>query len=204
MTKIKITPKKFSEAFLRKNSIMKYNPDIIKSNRKTVSIEIRPDGKLTVRAPVRMSYREIEKFVNSKSEWIEKTLAKVNSRQSTDITPYTQEELESFVKLAKEIIPPRVKYYADILNVEYNGITIRTPKTRWGSCSSKKNLSFSALLTQMPEEIMDSVIVHELCHLKQMNHSKKFYDEILKIMPDYRQREKWLKENGIKYMQRLG
>lgn len=183
---------------------MKYNPDIIKSNRKTVSIEIRPDGKLTVRAPVRMSYREIEKFVNSKSEWIEKTLAKVNSRQSTDITPYTQEELESFVKLAKEIIPPRVKYYADILNVEYNGITIRTPKTRWGSCSSKKNLSFSALLTQMPEEIMDSVIVHELCHLKQMNHSKKFYDEILKIMPDYRQREKWLKENGIKYMQRLG
>ena len=203
MTKIKITPKKFSEAFLRKNSIMKYNPDIIKSNRKTVSIEIRPDGKLTVRAPVRMSYREIEKFVNSKSEWIEKTLAKVNSRQSTDITPYTLEELESFVKLAKEIIPPRVEYYAQVLNVEYNGITIRTPKTRWGSCSSKKNLSFSALLTQMPDEIMDSVIVHELCHLKQMNHSKKFYDEILKIMPDYRQREKWLKENGIKYMQRL-
>ena len=182
---------------------MKYNPDIIKSKRKSISLEIRPDGKLTVRAPLRMSYREIEEYVNSKSAWIEKNLEKMRLSEGDNSEPYTDEELESFVKLAKEIIPPRVAHYACIMGVEYSGITIRTPKTRWGSCSSKKHLNFSSLLTQMPVPVMDSVIVHELCHIKQMNHSKKFYEEILKIMPDYYEREKWLKANGMKYLRRL-
>ena len=182
---------------------MKYNPDIIKSKRKTVSIEVRPDGKLTVRAPERMSYREIEAFVNSKSEWIERALERNKSMQGEVLTPYTQEEIEKFTSLAKAIIPQRVAYYANMLGVTYNKVSVKHPKTRWGSCSSKGNLNFSCLLTQMPLEILDSVVVHELCHRKQMNHSKQFYAEILRIMPDYFAREKWLKENGKKYSGRL-
>lgn len=182
---------------------MKYNPDIIKSDRKTISLEMRPDGKLTLRVPKSMSYREIERFVESRSQWIEKALKKTQLTSGETPEPYTPEELAAFTAKAKEIIPPRVAYYAELIGVTYNSVTIRTPKTRWGSCSSKKNLSFSSLLSQMPVEIIDSIIVHELCHLKEMNHSKRFYAEILKVMPDYYERDKWLKANGITYLRRL-
>ena len=184
---------------------MKFNPDIIRSERKSLSIEVRPDGKVTVRAPLRMSYREIEAFITSHSDKIEKMIEKQNGRlaEASALPPYTEEELREAKERALKEIPPRVAYYADILGVTYGKITIRTPKTRWGSCTSKGNLNFSALLALMPPEIMDSVILHELCHRKEMNHSKRFYDEILKIMPDYYERDRWLKDNGYKYSSRL-
>lgn len=182
---------------------MKFNPDIIKSDRHTVSIEVRPDGKVTVHAPKRMTYREIEKFIEEKSGWIEKTIAKYNTVLPAEIIPYTDAELKEMTDTAKRIIPPRVEYYAKLMGITYGNITIRHPKTRWGSCTSKGNLSFNCLLTQVPPEILDSVIVHELSHRKEMNHSERFYAEILKIMPDYHERDKWLKQNGIKLMARI-
>ena len=182
---------------------MKFNPDIIRSNRKTIVIEVRPDGKVTVRAPYSMPYKEIENYIGRHADKIEQLMEKQRGRNREALPKYTAEEIEEATAKAKEIIPPRVKYYAEMLGVSYNRISIKTPKTRWGSCSSKKNLNFSALLVFMPEEIMDSVIVHELCHLKEMNHSKRFYDEILSIMPDYHEREKWLKTNGYKFTSRL-
>lgn len=182
---------------------MKYNPDIIRSDRKTISMSVRPDGKLTLRVPKSMKLRDIEKFVESKSEWIEKTLAKVNSCDGDEAIPYTEAELKEFTEKAKKIIPPRVEYYAKLMGLTYNNISIKTPKTRWGSCSSKRNLNFSALLVLMPPEVMDSVVVHELCHLKEMNHSKRFYDEIYKVMPDYDKYDNWLKQYGFKYLRRL-
>ena len=182
---------------------MKYNPDIIKSNRKTVSLEIRPDGKLTVRAPLRMSYSDIEKYVNSKSAWIEKALEKFANKDETPAVPFTEEELKKYTKAAEKIIPERVKHYAEIMGVEYNRITIRTPKTRWGSCSSKKNLNFSCLLVLMPEKVMDSVVVHELCHLKEMNHSKRFWEKVESVLPNYKVQEKWLKENGNEIVKKI-
>ena len=182
---------------------MKFNPDIIKSARKTLVIEVRPDGKVTVKAPYSVSYKEIEDFIMKNSDKIEKLMEKQRGRSENALPKYTEDELAFAVKRAKEIIPPKAEYYASLLGVTYSKITIRTPKTRWGSCSSKKTLSFNALLAFIPEEIVDSVIVHELCHLKEMNHSKRFYDEILKVMPDYRERERWLKTNGYKYTSRL-
>ena len=182
---------------------MKYNPDIIKSDRKTIQLELRADGKLVGRAPKRMPYREIEAYVNSNEKWIEKALSKHKSLYGDPLPPYTEKEIEEFTALAKAIIPQRVEYYANLLGVNYGKITIRHPKTRWGSCSAKATLSFNCLLTQMPIEILDSVVVHELCHIKQMNHSKKFYDEILRVMPDYFEREQRLKSIGKKYLGRL-
>jgi hypothetical protein len=182
---------------------MKYNPDIIKSNRKTVSIEVSADGKVTLRVPERMTYREIEKFVESRSAWIEKTLARYNNLTDTDLVPFTDEELSQMTLKAKLIIPPRVEYYAKLMDVSYNKVSVRTVKTRWGSCSSSKNLSFNSLLVLTPPEVMDSVIVHELCHLKEMNHSKRFYNEIYKVMPDYDKYEAWLKSNSIRFIGRL-
>ena len=95
-----------------------------------------------------------------------------------------------------KVIPERVKYYAPQIGVRCGRITIRNQKTRWGSCSAKGNLNFNCLLMLTPPEVIDSVVVHELCHLKEMNHSKKFYDEILRVYPDYKKWDKWLKQNG--------
>ena len=182
---------------------MKFNPDIIKSDRRTVSIEVRPDGKVTLHVPKRMTYREIEKLIEEKSPWIEKTIAKYNSVLGDEIVPYTDEELDEMTAIAKQIIPPRVEYYAKLMNVTYCKITIRHPKTRWGSCTSKGNLSFNCLLTQVPPEILDSVVVHELSHRREMNHSERFYAQILNVMPDYHERDRWLRQNGMKLMARI-
>ena len=85
------------------------------------------------------------------------------------------------------------------MGVSDGSITVREQKTRWGSCSAKGNLNFNWKLVLMPEEILDYVVVHELAHRLQMNHSTEFWDEVEKILPDYRKRRQWLKENGQKY-----
>ena len=109
-------------------------------------------------------------------------------------------EIDELMKEAKKVIPERVAFFAPLVGVTPGRITIRCQKSRWGSCSAKGNLNFNCLLMLAPEEVMDSVVVHELCHLKQMNHSKRFYDEVLRVMPDYRTRQKWLKEHGAELL----
>ena len=104
---------------------------------------------------------------------------------------------------ALDIIPRRVEYFAKRIGVTYGRITIRNQKTRWGSCSSKGNLNFNCLLMLAPSEVLDYVVVHELCHRKEMNHSKAFWIEVEKVFPDYRDMVKWLKEEGSQIMQRL-
>ncbi len=177
---------------------------IIKSNRKTISVQVKPNAVI-VRVPARMKEKEIEKFVESKRGWIEKHLKSVAEKQKLlcNTEPYSEEEIRIFVKKAKEIIPEKVKFYADKIGVTYNKITIRCQHTRWGSCSSKGNLNFNCLLVLLPDEIVDSVVVHELCHRKQMNHSAKFYEEIEKVFPDYKRCHSWLNQNGSKYMSRI-
>ena len=177
---------------------------LIKSKRKTISIQIKP-AAVIIRAPSRMKEKDIEFFVESKRNWIEKHLLSVAEKQKSleNIEPYSEEEIKAFVKKAKEIIPQKVDFYADKVGVNFNRISIRCQRTRWGSCSSKGSLNFNCLLVLLPDEIIDSVVVHELCHLKQMNHSPKFYAEIEKILPDYKSRREWLKKNGNKYMSRI-
>ena len=103
---------------------------------------------------------------------------------------------------ARIFIPERVKYYAEVIGVDYGRITIRCQKTRWGSCSSKGNLNFNCLLMLMPSEVIDYVVVHELCHIKQMNHSKAFWKEVEKVLPNYRKSAVWLKNEGSRIMMR--
>ena len=177
---------------------------VIKSKRKTISIQVKPN-EVIIRAPTRMKQNDIEKFVESKRVWIEKHLKSLSEKQKLleNIEPYSNEEIRGFVAKAKEIIPKKVEFYADKIGVTYNKITIRCQRTRWGSCSSKGNLNFNCLLVLLPDEIIDSVVVHELCHRKQMNHSAKFYAEIEKVFPDYNRCRQWLKKNGNKYMSRI-
>lgn len=188
--------------------ISKMNADIkiniIRTDRKTLSIQLK-HGEIIARAPLRMNDKEIYSFIESKKSWIEKNLAKMEEREKaiSDVQPFTQEEINALAEKAKVIIPERVKYYASKIGVTYNRITIRCQHTRWGSCSSKGNLNFNCLLALFPLEVIDSVVVHELCHRKHMNHSPQFYAEIEKVFPEYKKWHKWLSDNGGVYMGRL-
>ena len=178
--------------------------NIIRSDRKTLSIQLKT-GEIIARAPLRMKDKEIYSFIESKKSWIEKNLAKMEEREKaiSEVQPFTQEEINALAEKAKQIIPERVRYYAPKIGVTYNRITIRCQRTRWGSCSSKGNLNFNCLLALFPLEVIDSVVVHELCHRKHMNHSSQFYAEIEKVFPEYKKWHKWLSDNGGVYMGRL-
>ena len=184
------------------NADIKIN--IIRTDRKTLSIQLK-HGEIIARAPLRMKDKEIYSFIESKKSWIEKNLAKIEEREKaiSEVQPFTQEEINALAEKAKTIIPERVKYYAPKIGVTYNRITIRCQRTRWGSCSSKGNLNFNCLLALFPLEVIDSVVVHELCHRKHMNHSPQFYAEIEKVFPEYKKWHKWLSDNGGAYMGRL-
>lgn len=177
---------------------------IVRSKRKTISIEVKL-SEVIVRAPVYMKDKEINSFIESKKTWINKHLLSIVERQKNlqDLTPYTKEELNEFIAEAKMIIPKRVRYYAEKIGVDYNRVTIRSQRTRWGSCSSKGNLNFNCLLVLLPDDVLDSIVVHELCHRKHMNHSAKFYTEVEKTFPQYKKCQSWLKENGGLYLSRL-
>lgn len=178
--------------------------ELIRSKRKSISIEIKA-GKVIVRAPFRLKDKEIEKFLELRKGWIEKHLALSEERQKKleNLEKFTAEELKAFTAKAKRIIPERADYYAEKIGVCYNKITIRKQHKRWGSCSAQGNLNFNCLLVLMPEEVLDSVVVHELCHRKHMNHSAKFYAEVEKAFPEYKKWHKWLNENGGVYLARL-
>ena len=174
---------------------------VVRSDRKTISIQITKDGVI-VRAPFFAKEKDIERAVAEHSRWIEKHLEK-REQTKKELAELTMDEIHSLADKALEYIPKRAAYYAPIIGVEYGRITIRNQKTRWGSCSSQGNLNFNCLLMLTPPEVIDSVVVHELCHLKEMNHSKKFYEEVLKAYPDYWKWNDWLKKNGPAIMMRM-
>ena len=171
--------------------------EVIRSCRKTLSVEIR-EGHLLVRAPLRVSGAEITRFLQEKQGWIDKHMARAQAQEEAkkDILPLTEQEIRSLAKEAKRLIPDRAAYFARLMGVSYGRITIRCQRTRWGSCSSKGNLNFNCLLMLAPPEVLDSVVVHELCHRKELNHSDRFYAHVLRVFPDYWRWNRWLKDNG--------
>jgi len=178
---------------------------IQRSGRKTVALEITKEAELLVRAPYGMKDWEIRSFIDEKAAWIEKHLRMQEERKekrqaANHLTP---EELRDLADEAVKRIPERVAYYAGSMGVTYGRITIRNQKTRWGSCSREGNLNFNCLLMLAPPKVLDYVVVHELCHRKEMNHSSRFWNQVEQVLPDYRQSRQWLKENGGGLMDRM-
>ena len=168
---------------------------IIYSNRKTLCLKVEQDGSVTVRSPRGISRQEIDSFAKRHASWIEKRKAEALRRRQA------QQELDSAALMrlkneAKAYIPARVEYYAGIMGVRPTGIRITAAKTRFGSCSERDSLCFSLYLMCYSKEAVDAVIVHELAHIRHKNHSREFYDEVEKVLPDYKERKKLLK-NGI-------
>ena len=173
---------------------------LIRSDRKTIAVQITPDGNVIVRCPRRMTLEDVNRFLESKADWIVRHLAAINL---TEAEKLTQQEIRQLREKARQLVTNRVQYYAPIIGVTYNQISIRSQKTRWGSCSSKGNLSFNCLLALVPPEVLDYVVVHELCHRKELNHSRAFWTLVENVMPDYKLHRKWLSDNGNQLIAKL-
>lgn len=171
---------------------MMHHYSVIYSKRKTLGLEITKDAQILIRAPMRTSKRDIEQMVQKHAHWIESHLEK--QRKRLDTRPeLSLDEQDALKKLAKSVIPARVAYYSRMMGFEPTGITITSAEKRFGSCSVKNRLCFSWRLMRYPEAAVDYVVVHELAHIRQKNHSKAFYALIEAYMPDYKARKKLLK-----------
>ena len=169
---------------------------LVRSRRRSISLQITEEG-LVVKAPNWMPKAVIDAFVEQKRDWVEQQLEKFAAQlPEPGMVPLSEEQIKALAKQAKKVIPDRVAYYARLVGVTYGRISIRNQKTRWGSCSAQGNLNFNCILMRAPVEVLDSVIVHELCHRKHMNHSAAFYSEVRRVYPEYDKWHKWLKTNG--------
>ena len=162
---------------------------VIKSKRKTLSLRINREGEVEVRAPRLCPDFMIRAFVAKHQAWIDRQLANFQPPKA-----YSEVQIAQLRKAAKQIIPDRVAYYAALMGVEPASVKITSARTRYGSCSGKNGLCFSLYLMEKSARCIDYVVVHELAHIKEHNHSPAFYREIEKILPDYRDRIKELKE----------
>ncbi|MCR5218402.1 M48 family metallopeptidase [Treponema sp.] len=170
-----------------------------------MSISVDDDGIVIVKIPLVCPESHALNFLEEKKDWILKHLIKNRKQaQLADQMGYlSEEDIKKLKRQARKIIPPRVEFYAKKAGITYNRIFIRLQKSRWGSCSAEGNLNFNCLLALMPPQVLDSVVVHELCHRHHMDHSKAFYQEVLSIYPEYKKWNKWLKENGGAFFKRI-
>ena len=176
---------------------------LVRSSRKTLAVQIRTDGTVIARAPLRMPKDRILCFLSEKASWIRMQQGRMqereNMRQQARIHLDAAQEKE-LRERAKSVLAQRTAYFARQIGVTYGKITVRDQKTRWGSCSQTGNLNFNFRLILAPSEVLDYVVVHELCHRRQMNHSTQFWQEVAQVLPDYRKRKAWLTENGWRLM----
>ncbi len=181
---------------------MEYTVQVIRSNRKTISLEIKRDLSIVVRVPSDMKERDIQKFIAERSKWIEKHLARLGQTEE-ELLVLTEEDIQALADKAQRVIPIRVEKYAGVIGVKYGKITVRRQVTRWGSCTAEGNLNFNCLLMLCPDEVIDYVVIHELCHRRHMNHSKDFWSEVEKFCPDYKIHRQWLNKNGSRFISQL-
>lgn len=160
-----------------------------RSNRKTVAITITREPNVLVRAPLHTKVSEIETMLSAHSGWIEQKLAQMRDlaerRQATALTPA---QIALLKQKAALCLPPKVYFFSKRMGVMPTGIKITSAATRWGSCSGRNSLCFSYRVMLLPEEAIDSIVVHELAHIRVKNHGPAFYREVETYLPDYRKR----------------
>ncbi len=180
---------------------MSYTVEVKRSERRSISLEIQPDGSVLVRAPLRMSMPRVRAFVERHRVWIERRLQALQAQPPVE--RLSEAELAALKKAASAVFSERAAFFAPRLGVRYQRLTVRCQKSKWGSCSGKGNLSFNCLLLLAPPEVLDYVVVHELCHLLEMNHSPRFWALVESILPDCAERRRWLREHGAALLARV-
>ena len=164
---------------------------VIYSKRKTISISIE-NCEPVIKAPVGTDEKTLRKIVEKHSKWISSHV-EYQRKKLALFKDLTAEDINKLKKDAKIYFKEKTDYYAKMMDINYGRITITSAQKRFGSCSSKGDISFSYRLMLYPEAAREYVVVHELAHRKEMNHSKRFYDIISSVMPDYKERKLLLK-----------
>ena len=172
--------------------------DVIRSRRKTVALELKPGARPVLRIPASMSGCGLLRFIREHEAWLAGRIRRAEARKAARpaAARLTAAEYEALLARGKRLFPERVRLYASVAGVDYGRISVRCQKTRWGSCSAAGNLSFNVLLLLAPPEVLDYVVAHELCHRLEMNHSARFYAQLQRVFPAYREARAWLKTNG--------
>lgn len=165
--------------------------ELIRSDRKTLGLQVK-DGRVIVRAPRRVPQSEIDCFVREHAAWVENALSRQAAKKAAHPEP-TAEQRAALIEKANDILPQRVAYWSARMGLYPTQIKITSAKTRFGSCGSNGHICFSWRLMQYPPKAIDYVVVHELAHLKHMNHSSAFHALVAKYLPDHRQRRAMLK-----------
>ena len=163
---------------------------------KHLRLTVYRDGQVVVTKPQGVSLAMVQKLVEGKWQWIKKKVDLFRNKKK-NIKPnvkFSQQHYLRHKEKARAIITRKVEYYSQKYSFHYNKIFIKNQKTRWGSCSSRRNLNFNYRLIFLTEELQNYVVVHELCHLKELNHSPKFWNLVAEILPNYKESQKKLKE----------
>ena len=168
---------------------MLFDYTLIRSKRKSVAIQVDENCNITVRVPLKISQKEIDRILLEKKSWLEKTIISQREKKK-NIKEYSEDEIKLLRKKAKEVIPQKVEYYSRIMQVSPSTVKINSAKKRYGSCSGTNSLNFSLYLMDKDERFIDYVVVHELAHIRHHNHSKDFYKFIEQFMPDFKERMK--------------
>ncbi len=167
---------------------------LIRSDRRTLSMELSPEGELILRAPRRMPLSQIEGFIGSHETWIREHREKIRRRADFDREHYsTEEQITHLIDQAKAILPAKTEYWAKVMGVTPAGVRISRAQKRFGSCSATDRIAYSYRLMAYPEEAIDYVVVHELAHIRHKNHSPDFYAFVARFLPDYKRRDAILK-----------
>lgn len=167
--------------------------ELIRSRRRTLALEITGDGRLLVRAPNRLAKARVDAFVAAHAAWIEKHLEIQRQRAAARPPAPTESEIEDLKARARAVLPGKVAYWSRVMGVTPTGFKVTTARKRYGSCSGKNSLCFSCFLMQYPEEAVELVVVHELCHIREKNHGPGFYALLERYLPDWRERKRLLK-----------
>ena len=184
--------------------------EVVRSSRKTLGLQVKDPGCVVVRAPRRVSEAAIRRFLAQHEDWVAAALKRVEeSRRAREEAVAQegllgQEDLAVLAMQAREAIPARVAYFAPRIGVGYGRITLRCQKTRWGSCTAKGNLNFNVLLMLAPPEVLDYVVIHELCHRLEMNHSPRFWALVAQHDPAFKEHKAWLRAHGSALLARAG
>ncbi len=165
-----------------------------KKGMRSLRLSVKADGRIVLSVGRVYPLFLIKNFLQTKQAWLEDSLVKIKTRNSLFSLKHTALEITKYKKQTKVLVEERLKYFNQFYNFQYNRIAVRNQSSRWGSCSSKKNLNFNYRLCLLPQDLADMVIVHELCHLQEMNHSKAFWVQVAKTIPSYKILEKKLKK----------
>ncbi len=178
--------------------------EVVRSRRKTLALEVQED-RVLLRAPLRCPRATLEAFVEKNRGWLSRRLRDQEARREAlaAIPALSEEELSALQKRGRTVFAERAAYFAPLVGVRYGRIHVRRQRSKWGSCSSQGNLNFNCLLLLAPAEVLDYVVVHELCHRLEMNHSPRFWAEVARVLPDWQEARRWLREQGDTLMARL-